>query len=279
MGILKDFRYHSPKTVAETLKLLDRSKDAMLLAGGTFVLNHLKKAQRYPADVIGLKKITALKGIKVKPSGVSIGSMTTVAELTESKTLRQYFPSLAVACQKLATTPLRNMATIGGNVASRFFWVDLPAVLISLGAAVTLVSAKKKETISIQDFLKRSISKSKKNLLTEILLPKKTFRAFYFRHTKTMEVDIPTLALAFSSESHKTELKNVKVVVNTASSFPVDLKNTQAFFEAKQPKQIDEKGLMKSLHKDLELLKLDEYRKQCLCVDIENLLNLLTQKG
>ena len=136
MALLKDFHYHTPETLHEALGILMKSKEPLLLAGGTFVLNYLKKSPKYPADVIGLKKIPSLRGISDSGDSVSIGAMTTIAELAESDLIRKHFPSFFQALRHLGTTPIRNMATIGGNVASRFFWVDLPAVLISLGARV-----------------------------------------------------------------------------------------------------------------------------------------------
>ena len=161
MGLLKDFKYHPPATLKEALSILGKAKNPLILGGGTSVLNYLKKASRYPTDVISLKKITELCGIKSSAQGLSIGAMTTISELAQDQVLEQRFTSLHQACQKLATTPVRNMATIGGNLASRFFWVDLPAVLISLGAKVVYVSKKGKKTVSVEEFLKdRDFKKS-----------------------------------------------------------------------------------------------------------------------
>jgi len=57
MGLLKDFKYYAPATLKEALGALKNARHPLVLGGGTFSLNHLKKAAKYPTDVIGLKKV------------------------------------------------------------------------------------------------------------------------------------------------------------------------------------------------------------------------------
>ena len=273
MGLLKDFKYYTPATLKEALGLLKKSSRPLVLGGGTFSLNHLKKLDKYPTDVIGLKKVSALRGIKDSKGSVSIGAMATMAEIYASGIIRKNFPSLIEACSKLATTPIRNMATIGGNVASRFFWVDLPAVLISLGAKISIVTPGRERVISIQEFL--GSRPPEKFILTKVILPKNDSLSFYFRHTKTMPVDVPSLALAFFASLKKGKFSGVALVVNTAVSFPVKLKEVAAAMEGLRPKEVSLKSVTQALNKDAEKLRLDEYRLRCLAVDLELLLGIL----
>lgn len=274
MSILKDFKFHSPGTLSEGLSLLEKAKTPMLLAGGTFALNYLKKSSKYPSDVISLKKIDALHGIKPKGQGFWIGAMTTIAELADSKLIKSGFPSLFEASAKLGTTPIRNMATIGGNIASRFYWVDLPAVLISLGARVTVATKKKKETIALEKFL--SDKKFKKYILTGILLPKENRLSFYFRHTRTaQEVDVPSLGVAFSGIKRGMEIVSVRCIVNTATSLPVALRNVETLFNGTHSQKIKVEELNRALLEDVRNTKLDEYRVHLLSADLEKLLVFL----
>jgi CO/xanthine dehydrogenase FAD-binding subunit len=274
MSILKDFKFHSPGKLSEALSLLEKAKTPMLLAGGTFALNYLKKSSKYPSDVISLKKIDALHGIKPKGQGFWIGATTTIAELADSELIKSGFPSLFEASAKLGTTPIRNMATIGGNIASRFYWVDLPAVLLSLGACVTVATKKKKETVALEKFL--SDKQLKKYILTGILLPKENRLSFYFRHTRTaQEVDVPSLGVAFSGIKRGEGVVSVRCIVNTASSLPVALRNVETLFEGSQLKKISAGELKKAILEDVQNTKLDEYRVHLLFADLEKLLDLL----
>ncbi|MFH0941171.1 MAG: FAD binding domain-containing protein [Candidatus Omnitrophota bacterium] len=273
MGLLKDFKYYTPATLKEALGLLQNASYPLVLGGGTFSLNHLKKTAKYPTDVVGLKKVSALRGIKDSKGVVAIGAMATMAEISASGVIRKNFPSLVEACSKLATTPIRNMATIGGNIASRFFWVDLPAVLISMSAKVSIATKRKEKVVSIQEFL--GSKPPKKFILTKVIIPKSDCLSFYFRHTKTMVVDVPSLALAFFASLKKGKLSGVVLVVNTTVSFPVKLKEVAAAMEGLHPKEVSLKSVTQALNKDVEKLRLDEYRLRCLATDLESLLGIL----
>lgn len=250
-----------------------QGEESFLLAGGTFVLNHLKKAKRYPLTVVGLKKISSLRGVEAVDNGCRIGAMTTVAELCESPLIREGFPSLFEAGSKLATTPVRNMATVGGNVACRFFWTDLSAVLISLKAELSLLAPAGKKRISVEDFL---IHKpQEKFLATDVFVPERGRRAFYFRHTRSMEVDVPSLALAVSLREKEGRLSDARCVVNTAVSFPVSLPLLQKVFEGKRAADLKSDDARKALREDLKEKGLDDHRLYCLELDLETLLECL----
>ncbi len=273
MPILNDFRYHAPGTVGEVLRILKKKKGATVLAGGTFLLNMFKKAHPKTQDVVSLRRVPSLRGIAKTKGTVSIGAMTTISELLDSAVIREHFPSLREACRHLGTTPLRNMATIGGNVASRFFWVDLPAVLVSLDARAVLATGRGKKTSPIGAYL---VSKSSgAHLLTHIEIPCKRSASFYYRHTKTMEVDTPSLAMAFAAVSRDASLEDVRIVVNTVTSRPCVCEETAAVFEKKKAADMSLGAASAALRADLAATRLDEGRQRLLILDIEDLIGRL----
>ncbi len=277
MAILKDFKFYSPGSLSEAVELLDKSKSPMLLAGGTFVLNTLKKTSKYPQDVISLKNIAELKGIKVQGKELCIGPMTRIDELINSAFIGDNFPSLKDAALRLGTTPIRNMATIGGNITSRFYWVDLPAVLISLSARVKVIEAKKERSLDLYDFLKEKTSKN--TILVEILLPLEKRDAIYFRHTRTVqEVDVPYLGVAFSCMKNKSGISDQKLVVNTTLSLPVSFTNTSSLLEGLKYRTVKSEDINDAVLKDAKGTKLDEYRMHLIGVDVETILNSLKDK-
>lgn len=273
MAILKDFRYHAPADVREALRLLEGEEAAVVLAGGTFVLNYLKKAARPPSDVVGLKKIVSMHGIRAAGEGLEIGAMTTIAELGEHEEIGKYFPSLREAATRLGTSGIRNMATLGGNVTSRFFWVDMPAVLMSLGAELVLATSRGERKMPVGDFLKEK--PDGKLLLTRVRLPEKNRRAFYFRHTRAMEVDVPYVALAFSCRTRGGRMSDTRCVVNTASSFPVVLKGLEQLLEGQAPSDVRVQDATARLTEDLRATGLSEHRCHLLAVDVEDLFHVL----
>jgi xanthine dehydrogenase YagS FAD-binding subunit len=97
------------------------SKEAgqsVILAGGTDLLDRLKERLIQPKRVINIKQIPELHGMQ-NGKGLSIGALTTIAEMAADNKIRAQFPVLAEAASSIATPQLRNMGTIGGNLCQR----------------------------------------------------------------------------------------------------------------------------------------------------------------
>jgi xanthine dehydrogenase YagS FAD-binding subunit len=114
-----NFELVNPKTIDSVPGLLSKKWDeAMLLAGGTDLLDMLKERLVRPQRVINLKSIPELSYIK-NGAGLEIGALTTIAEIAEHASVRKNFAVLAEAAESIASPQLRNMGTIGGNLCQR----------------------------------------------------------------------------------------------------------------------------------------------------------------
>lgn len=93
-------------------------KRAAVIAGGTDLLGILKDGVHpvYPQVLIDIKAIEGLDFIREDASGVTIGALTTLSEITRNETIRETYPMLAEAAHAVASPQLRNMGTIGGNI-------------------------------------------------------------------------------------------------------------------------------------------------------------------
>jgi 4-hydroxybenzoyl-CoA reductase subunit beta len=97
--------------------LADLGPQAAPLAGGTDLLPNMKRRQQTPATVVGLRGIAALHGRSGEPAGgLALGAMTSLGALERDRALAAAWPALARAASLVATPPLRNMGTIGGNL-------------------------------------------------------------------------------------------------------------------------------------------------------------------
>jgi len=110
------FRYRAPRTVREAAEMLaDTSADTMLVAGGTDLLPNMKRRQQVPATLIGLRNVAELRGIS-NGEGLTVGAAVTLAALLRNTDVRAGYTALWQAAAQVATPPLRNMGTIGGNL-------------------------------------------------------------------------------------------------------------------------------------------------------------------
>lgn len=113
----KSFDYYSPKDVEEALELLSKNGDSKLLAGGQSLIPMMKLRLASPGTIIDLSRVKGLSGISHSRASVKIGSMERIAELAASKEIASSLPALHDASLSIADVQVRDMGTIGGNVA------------------------------------------------------------------------------------------------------------------------------------------------------------------
>ena len=118
--MIKALQHTDAATVANAVKILsDYGDKAMLMAGGTDLLGMLKTRASavYPEILINIKTIPGLDYIKKDNDGLKIGALTRLADIVDSPAVRETYPILADAARSVATPQIRNMGTLGGNMA------------------------------------------------------------------------------------------------------------------------------------------------------------------
>lgn len=147
-----NFDYYRAGSAAEAEELLQKHPGAKLLAGGHSLIPLLKLRLAVPDTVIDIGRIPELRGITVEGGSLHIGSLTTHAEISASADLRQHATALAEAASQIGDPAVRNRGTIGGNVAHADPASDLPTVLSSLRAQLSITGPTGSRTIGTDDF-------------------------------------------------------------------------------------------------------------------------------
>jgi len=131
---MKTFNYHSAKDVKEASKLA--SPNSAFLAGGMTTLPSMKLGLASYKDIIDIKKIKKLSGIKVTSKTVVIGATTKHVEVANSKEIKKVIPSLANLAEGIGDPQVRNRGTIGGSIANNDPAADYPSACIALNAMI-----------------------------------------------------------------------------------------------------------------------------------------------
>jgi CO/xanthine dehydrogenase FAD-binding subunit len=221
--LINPLTYHSPKSLKEATQLYATLGDVKILAGGTFLLNSLKllkrKGTKTTANILSLRKIEELKGVKADDQAMTIGAMTIINDLFDSPLLTDNFKVLHTVCRNISTNPIRNMATVGGNLTCRYTWTEMGAVMIAFDAQMHFMDAEGKESsVSAEDFFKNAARADK--IFTHVTLKRdKTARFAYRRVRKTMHVDVPLLAVCVKTNFKEGKLTNSRVTVNNGTAF------------------------------------------------------------
>lgn len=113
---MKAFSYETPQRIEEAFALLGSNSRA--LAGGTDLLTLMKADLAAPERLVNVKGLLP-KGIATEADGLTLGALTTLAEIEENSEVRSRYVALAQAAAVAASPQLRNMATLGGNLLQR----------------------------------------------------------------------------------------------------------------------------------------------------------------
>ena len=144
--------YHRAGSVSEAVQLLSGNEGAKVLAGGHSLIPLMKLRLAAPAMLVDIGRIEALKGITANGGGLSIGALTTHAEIASSDLVQQQAPLLAEAAALVGDPAVRNRGTIGGNVSHADPASDLPTVLTALGATFNVTGSSGERSIAASDF-------------------------------------------------------------------------------------------------------------------------------
>lgn len=142
--------YHRAASTEEAVKLMGKAADGKFMAGGQTLLPTMKQRLAAPTDVIDLRHIAAMKGVKVSGNQVTIGAATTHAEVATSKELRAACPGLADLAGMIGDPAVRHMGTIGGSIANNDPAADYPAAIMALNASIMTT----KRTLTPEQFFK-----------------------------------------------------------------------------------------------------------------------------
>jgi carbon-monoxide dehydrogenase medium subunit len=174
---MKTFSYHSPKDVKEASKLA--SSSSMFLAGGMTSIPSMKLGMATYKDVIDLKKIKKLSGIKVSSKTVTIGATTKHAEVAASKDVQKAIPALAKLAGNIGDAQVRNRGTIGGSISNNDPSACYPSACMALNAVIHTSERKIEANKFFKGMFETALKKGEIVEAVEFQIPEK---ADYQKH-------------------------------------------------------------------------------------------------
>jgi carbon-monoxide dehydrogenase medium subunit len=223
---MRRFELLEPKSIEETCKILSEREDVKLIAGGTALLILIKHGIFVPKTLVNLKKIKGAGEITYNPKdGLRVGGLATIYDVERAPAVRENYPLLAQACHVVANIRIRNMATIGGNLAHADYQSDPPAALVALNASVELTKRNRVRKAKLADFLLGSYETGLEadELLTALLVPPPppNTRCTYIKFTTRSSEDRPCAGVAALVRCSNGFYEDARVVVGAVSPVPV----------------------------------------------------------
>lgn len=280
--LLNFLTYHAPQSALEAAKLYASLPDVKILAGGTFLLNSLKlskrKGRKTPQNVISLRKATDLKGIALSGDQLVLKAMTTVTELFESPLLTDNLSVIKTVCRNISSNPIRNMATVGGNLTCRYTWTELGAVLMALDADMHFLDGDgKASVISAEEFFKNAAKSDK--LFTHVAVPKnKDIAVAYRRVAKSVNVDIPLFGVCLRTKFKGDSFSETKVTVNNGTAFAQRDTTLENFLNGASTKNGVAEEALAHLNTAIYDTRSDDYKKAMFRVSIRSAIRELIER-
>lgn len=169
-----EFDYHSPSTLDEAVALLvEHGDDAKILAGGQSLIPAMRYRLAMPEVLIDINGVAGMEYIREDNGYLAIGAMTRESALEESDLVQNSYHLMADAAEVIADPLVRNLATVGGNIAHSDPANDHPAVMLAYGAEIVAAGPDGTRTIGIDDFFTGLFENSLNDneILTEIRVP------------------------------------------------------------------------------------------------------------
>jgi carbon-monoxide dehydrogenase medium subunit len=145
---------HRPTTLDEASTLeASLGEDACFIAGGTDLVIQMRRGQKQPSHVIDLLQIPGLSGVELDAGAVTIGALTTHKDVWRDQRLCGRLEAMREAAWVVGGHQVRNIGTVGGNVANASPAADIVAVLSALDAEIILCGQNGRRAVRIHDFL------------------------------------------------------------------------------------------------------------------------------
>lgn len=263
--------FFAPKDIDEALQLKNNNSHSLYLAGGTLVNSGGKSGE---ISIISLH-LLELEGIKKEGSHITIGSMTTLQEISESELLKEEdLGEIQDSCRAISRN-IRNASTIGGALGSNYSRSDIIPVLMVSDAIVTLKADQKSEMTVCDYISKRSQGYSPLILSVKIPIPAKNELIISKRFSRT-SLDLPLVKLAIKIKLQNGKIESVRIAAGGVSDSVTELKDLEKYLEntdikaAKGNKEID-RIFEQSLTSKDDIRATADYKKHLIKVMFEEI--------
>lgn len=223
--------YLAPVDLSELAGQYQKHPDATLLAGGTDIGIWITKTFRKFPMLIHTGRVAVLKQISITSKSIEIGSAVTLTQLIP--TLLQEFPELDDFLNRFASLPIRNLATLGGNICNASPIGDSMPVLLSLGTELKLRKGNTTRTMALNEFYLdyQKTALQSGEFLESISIPRraKGSKLGSYKISKRFDQDISAVCASFYLQNHDTGERKIRIAYGGVAAIPKRAYATEEF--------------------------------------------------
>jgi carbon-monoxide dehydrogenase medium subunit len=237
---MRPFDLLEPRTTDEAIALLNQhGDDAQIVAGGAMLLILMQQGLVSPGVLISLSAIDELGGLTDSDDGLRIGATATLRQIEQSPLVAERYPILREALLQVANIRVRNVATLGGHLAHSDPHLDLPPVLVALGASVQLRGANGARDMPLAEFFTGHYENALQpgEMIVSIRLPRsdQDWHGTYLKYCSLTPTDWPTVGVAAMVRVDGGRIGEARVVAGSVAERPLRLPEAEAMLAGEPP--------------------------------------------
>ena len=225
--------YYRPNTLDEAFSIAAENPGARYIAGGTDLLVQMRNGQPVPPTLISLRGLPELNGIE-PTSRIRIGAGVPLSDVQVHPALTESFPALVASIASLGSPQIRNVATIGGNLANASPAADTAPPLLVYGASVELRDAQGAREVALKDFFlgPGQTSLRPDEILSAILVdrPAEGTRSVFLRKGR-VTMDLPIASVAALGERAGATHTSIRLAAGSVAPVPLRLIRSEEVVE------------------------------------------------
>ena len=228
------FALEEPASFAEAVRLIDpEDPTCRPISGGTALMLMMKSGVFQPSKLVSLRRVEpSFSAFAVSPEGgLEAGALVRLGQLERADAVRAAFPILADTFRVLSNVRVRNVATLGGNLAHADPHMDLAPVLMALGAHVTATGPSGSRAIALADLFRGYYETSLEpdELISALSVPAQAGRrSAYVKCTTRAAHDWPALGVAVSLAVKGGTIEDARIVLSAAVETPTRMAEAEA---------------------------------------------------
>lgn len=239
---MRNFQYLQPTTIDEAIRLLlEHGDDAKVMAGGQSLILLMREGLVQAEVVVSLLGLPGLNNVHLDEAGgaVKIGGLATHRQVEQSALVRQHFPLICDAYQTLASVPVRNVATLGGNLCHNAPGSDPPPLLVALDATVSVRGPAGERSLSVEefgtDYYESALGEAE--ILTSItapLPPPCTGTAYHKYAVRPMDMALVAVAARVTLEPEGDRCRDARVALSGVAPTTIRARQTEGALRGRE---------------------------------------------
>jgi CO/xanthine dehydrogenase FAD-binding subunit len=219
--------YLQPHNLDEALQALSQAQDSgRIIAGGTDLVLDIKNGRQSSVDtMIDITQIPQLIGLEIRQDNLFIGAATPLSQIIKSQLAVKYAQVLVDACSLIAGPQVRNVATLGGNVAHGLPAADGTIAMVALDVKVEIYSLIRSKCLPLKDLFVspgKTIIDPSSEIVSGFYIPlnKLPFGSAFKRVMRAQGIALPILNLAVSLTRIEKHIERLHIAIGPGGPTP-----------------------------------------------------------